>query len=110
MRDQNSNVRLHRSVYEFYGRGSDYEELHICTRENQAKWARYVPDTSFRFIVTAYNHKIPQARQREVVESFAYMGFLGKIDMKNPEILLGCFEECVTHYVPPHLMQILIFI
>ncbi|RDB25139.1 tRNA (guanine(10)-N2)-methyltransferase [Hypsizygus marmoreus] len=84
---------LIKSVYEFYGQGSTYEELHASNRKNQARWARYVTDTSFRFIVTAYNHKIPQARQSEVVESFSYMGFLGKIDMKNPEILLGCFEE-----------------
>jgi len=28
------------------------------------------------------------------MESFAYMGFLGKIDLKNSEIVLGCFEEC----------------
>lgn len=57
-------------------------------------WERYIPETSFKFIVAAYNHKIPQHRQKEVVESFAYMGFMGKIDMKTPEITLGCFEEC----------------
>lgn len=28
------------------------------------------------------------------MESFDYMGFMGKIDMKNPDIVLGCFEEC----------------
>jgi len=43
--------------------------------------------------VTAYNHKISDSRQRNIVESFSYMGFLGKIDMKNPQVTLGCFEE-----------------
>ncbi|KAF5380572.1 hypothetical protein D9615_004652 [Tricholomella constricta] len=95
---------LVKSVYEFYGQGSDYEELHACTRANQARWERYIPDTSFRFLVTAHNHKIPQSRQRDVVESFSYMALLGKIDMKDPEILFGCFEECVqsrSHELKP---------
>ncbi|KAG6831571.1 hypothetical protein H0H87_004790 [Tephrocybe sp. NHM501043] len=84
---------LVKSVYDFYGQGSNYDEVHACTRANEAKWARFVPETSFRFIVTAHNHKIPQSRQRAVVESFAYMDLLGKIDMKHPQILFGCFEE-----------------
>ncbi|KAG6920243.1 hypothetical protein DXG01_005012 [Tephrocybe rancida] len=87
---------LVKSVYEFYGQGSTYEEVHTGTRANETKWARYVPDTSFRFIVTAHNHKIPQSRQKAVVESFAYMGLLGKINMKHPQILFGCFEEYTT--------------
>lgn len=83
-----------RAVYEFYGQGSTYDELHEANRKSEPLWTRYVEDTSFRFLVTSSQHKIPQSRQREVIESFAYMGFLGKIEMKNPDILLICFEEC----------------
>ncbi|KAK0485728.1 tRNA guanosine-2'-O-methyltransferase [Armillaria novae-zelandiae] len=86
---------LIKSVYEYYGHGSSYDDLHLCNRRNRDKWAKYIPDTSFKFLVTAYNHKIPQSRQKEIVESFAYMGFLGKIDMKNPDIELACFEEYI---------------
>jgi tRNA (guanine10-N2)-methyltransferase len=57
-------------------------------------WDRFVEDTSFKFVINAYMHTIPQRRQREVVETFSYMGFKGKIDMKNPDIVLCCFEEC----------------
>lgn len=85
---------INRSVYELYAQGSNYEDLHLRNRASRSLWSRYIPDTSFKFNVTAYNHKIPQSRQREVIESFSYMSFLGKIDMKNPEISLGCFEEC----------------
>ncbi|KAG5647054.1 hypothetical protein DXG03_001424 [Asterophora parasitica] len=84
---------LVKSIYEFYGQGSSYEELHAATRASRARWERFILDTSFRFIVTAHNHKIPQSRQRDVVESFSYMALLGKIDMKSPDILFGCFEE-----------------
>ena len=85
-----------RSIYEFYAQGSSYEELHAQNRASRPQWSRYAADTSFRFLVTAYKHTIPQSRQREVMESFDYMRFMGKIDMKNPDILLGCFEECAV--------------
>lgn len=62
--------------------------------QNRLLWERYIDNTSFRFLVTSYQHKIPQARQKEVIEGFTYMGFLGKIDMKKPEVVLVCFEEC----------------
>ncbi|PCH43385.1 tRNA guanosine-2'-O-methyltransferase [Wolfiporia cocos MD-104 SS10] len=84
---------LVKAVCEFYARGLSYEELHEQNRARLPKWGCYIPDTSFRFMVTAYNHSIPQARQRAVVEDFSYMGFLGKIDMKNPEVTMICYEE-----------------
>ncbi|KAI0030795.1 tRNA guanosine-2'-O-methyltransferase [Vararia minispora EC-137] len=84
---------LIRSVYEFYARGSNYEELHVGNRAARPKWEKYIPDTSFKFVVNGYNQSVPQHRQKQVIEHFSYMDFLGKIDMKTPEIILGCFEE-----------------
>ncbi|KAL0577032.1 hypothetical protein V5O48_004966 [Marasmius crinis-equi] len=84
---------LIKSIYEFYCQADNYEELHRQNQANRHLWERYIEDTSFKFSVQAYNHKIPQRRQKEVVENFAYMGFSGKIDMKTPEIIMGCFEE-----------------
>ena len=86
-------------MFEFYGQGDSYEALHTVNLQNEPLWRRYVKDTSFRFLVTAYNHTIPQSRQRDVIESFSYMAFLGKIDMKTPDITLTCFEECVYVYI-----------
>lgn len=80
-------------MYEYYAHAPTYSHLHSLNQQNRHLWSRYIQDTSFRFLVTAYNHKIPQDRQREVIEEFSYMGFLGKIDMKNPEITLVCYEE-----------------
>ncbi|KAL6310395.1 tRNA guanosine-2'-O-methyltransferase [Sparassis latifolia] len=84
---------LVKSVYEYYGSGRTYDELHEQTRARQPQWIQYVDDTSFKFFVSAYNHTIPQSRQREIVESFSYMRMMGKIDMKNPEVTFACFEE-----------------
>ncbi|KAJ7925251.1 S-adenosyl-L-methionine-dependent methyltransferase [Mycena leptocephala] len=91
-----SRCILIKHVYEFYAQGGDYEELHVANKASSHLWSSYAHDTSFKFVVTAYNHKIPESRQRNIVESFSYMGFLGKIDMKNPQVIMGCFEEYGT--------------
>lgn len=83
-----------RAVYEFYARGRSYDDLHEQNRSSRNLWEKYIPETSFKFVVNGYNHSISKARQREVIEDFAYMGFMGKIDLVNPEITLGYFEEC----------------
>lgn len=87
-----------RAVYEFYARGRGYEELHEQNRLSRNLWEKYIPETSFKFVVNAYNHSISKARQREVIEDFSYMGFLGKIDLVSAEITLGCFEECACSF------------
>ena len=81
-------------MHEFYAQGSTYEELHANNRNAQPLWEKYVPDTSFKFEISGFNHTIPKARQRDVVESFGYMDMLGKIDLKNPEIVMTVYEEC----------------
>ena len=83
-----------RSIYEFYAQGSTYDELHEANKRVRSLWKRYIPDTSFKFTVIGYNHGLSQRRQRNVIESFSYMDFLGAIEMKNPDITLGVFEEC----------------
>ena len=88
-----SHLRMARSIYQFYAKGSSYEEMHRRNRDLCSRWAKYIPSTSFKFLVGGYNRSISQSRQREIIESFSYMAFLGKIDMKNPEITFGCFEE-----------------
>jgi tRNA (guanine10-N2)-methyltransferase len=83
-----------RAVYEFYARGRSYDELHEKNKSSRNFWEKYIPETSFKFVVNGYNHSISKSRQREVIEDFSYMGFMGKIDLVNPEITLSCFEEC----------------
>ncbi|KAI0730326.1 tRNA guanosine-2'-O-methyltransferase [Fomitopsis betulina] len=80
-------------VCEFYARGKTYDELHEQVRTNHGKWEKHVHDTSWKLFISAYNHTIPQRRQKDVVEDFNYMDFRGKVDMSNPEVTLACFEE-----------------
>jgi tRNA (guanine10-N2)-methyltransferase len=94
-----------RSIYAFYAQGSNYGELHARIRANRALWSRYAADTSFRFLVSGYKRTLSQEYQRQIMESFDYMQFLGNIDMKNPEIILGCFEECMLVSFITHKMR-----
>ncbi|KAL1695610.1 hypothetical protein GGG16DRAFT_45197 [Schizophyllum commune] len=96
---------LIKSVHEFYAQGSTYEELHANNRNARPFWEKYVPDTSFKFEISGFNHTIPKARQRDVVESFGYMDMLGKIDLKNPEIVMTVYEECSSALVTHHIFS-----
>ena len=89
-----SNDRILRSICEFYARGKTYDELHAETRADPSKWARFLENTSFKLRVTAYNHRIPQTRAKQVVEDFSYMDLRGRIDMEQPEVTFVCYEEC----------------
>ncbi|KAJ7096373.1 tRNA guanosine-2'-O-methyltransferase [Mycena epipterygia] len=91
-----SRCILIKYVYEFYAQGESYEELHVANNASRHLWSAYAENFSFKFLVTSYNHKISESRQRDIVESFDYMGFMGKIDLRNPQIILGCFEEYDT--------------
>ncbi|KAH9963840.1 tRNA guanosine-2'-O-methyltransferase [Russula dissimulans] len=85
---------LIKSVYELYASGRSYDELHEQNRDSRHLWEKYIPDTSFKFVVNGYNRSISKARQRQIIEDFSYMGFMGRIDLQNPELTMGCFEEC----------------
>ena len=82
---------------QLYASGTTYEEIHEQVKLNHDTWSHYVPDTSFKFSVTGYANAIPQDRQRDVINSFRWMGLRGKIDMKHPEVTFVCHEECELH-------------
>ncbi|KAH8994734.1 hypothetical protein EDB86DRAFT_3064674 [Lactarius hatsudake] len=83
---------LIKTIYEFYACGRSYEELN---EQNISRnfWGKYIPETSFKFVVNGYNQSIPKAQQRQVTEDFSYMGSMGKVDLVGPEITMGCFED-----------------
>ncbi|KIY44384.1 tRNA guanosine-2'-O-methyltransferase [Fistulina hepatica ATCC 64428] len=84
---------LIKSIYELYGEGSSYGEIHQQTLACKELWERFIPDASFKFTISSFNHSISQTRQQKIVESFSYMNLQGKIDMISPQITFGCFEE-----------------
>jgi len=91
---------------QLYAHGGSYEVVHEQTRTRSHLWADYMDGTTFRFTVAAYNHTIPKARQKEVVEEFKYMGLRGKIDLKTPNITFNVFEECKICFIPVELLYL----
>lgn len=43
--------------------------------------------------MSAHGRTVPLPVQREVIETFDYMEFLGDIDLKKPDVTIGVFEE-----------------
>ncbi|KAG8690852.1 hypothetical protein FRC11_008665, partial [Ceratobasidium sp. 423] len=67
---------LVKAVYELWAQGISYERLHATNKENRAIWdtERY-QSARFRFNIMAYSHTISKERQRDIMNSFAYMGY-----------------------------------
>ncbi|QRW21627.1 hypothetical protein RhiXN_06616 [Rhizoctonia solani] len=85
---------LVKAVYALWGHGESYDELHAMNKRNRAIWdTDHYNSARFRFNVMAYSHTLSKERQRDIMNSFAYMGYQGKIDMKDPEFIMACIEE-----------------
>jgi tRNA (guanine10-N2)-methyltransferase len=80
-------------VYELWATATTYGDLHQQTRLNEGLWAPFKTDP-FCFDVSAANHKIPDARQKKIIDDFAYMGYTGEIRIKNGSNVLTYLEEC----------------
>lgn len=48
---------------------------------------------TFKFEIECYNGKRKQSAQREIIESFAYLGLDGEIRMKEPDMTFTVLEE-----------------
>ncbi|CAE6438525.1 unnamed protein product [Rhizoctonia solani] len=99
---------LVKAIYESWAHGASYDELHAMNKGNRAIWdTDEYQSTRFRFNVMAYSHTISKERQRDIMNSFAYMGYQGKIDMNNPEFIMACIEEYPdSHGWPRHKRQV----
>ncbi|KAL8672560.1 MAG: hypothetical protein Q9168_002996 [Polycauliona sp. 1 TL-2023] len=85
---------LSKAIYELWGRGSTYTELHQDVhRRTSTQWPRY-KSFSFKFEIQAYQAKRSLAEQDALIQTFRYTGFDGPIQLKNPEQTFTIFEEC----------------
>ncbi|KAF7728275.1 hypothetical protein EC973_006449 [Apophysomyces ossiformis] len=94
---------LIKNVYEIWGQGKSYEEVHADVKSSPERWtketSRYTitkpayNDLSFKFTVSCFGSTINAKRQLEVINSFSYLGFDGPIDMKKPDVQFGVLED-----------------
>lgn len=76
---------LTKAVYEHWGSGSSYEELHQDVRgQSHHAWHLY-QDSSFKFSVDSFQGSRTSAEQRALIEGFRYLEFHGPVRMKNPD-------------------------
>lgn len=86
---------LAKDIWELWGQGTTYEELHADVRQRtEPRWADY-RDASFAFRVKGYAGKRSQAVNQEIIRSFSYLGFQGPIRFKNPDEQFIVLEEYV---------------
>ena len=84
---------LSKGIYELWGRGTSYDELHADVKQRSwYLWARY-KDVSFRFFMDSFCGKRSSTEQTAIFNAFRYLGFEGKIDLKAPAEVWVVFEE-----------------
>ncbi|CAG8554363.1 2453_t:CDS:10 [Funneliformis caledonium] len=83
---------LIRNIYELWGMGKTYEEVHTQVKSKPERWPPY-DYKSFKFIVSAFGSTCSSDYQVKIINSFAYLGFKGDIDLKNPEVQFGVLED-----------------
>lgn len=88
-----SHSILAKEIYEFYAEAPTYDELHHNIQALPATtWQNY-KHVSFKFIVEAFYGKRSVVEQRDIIESFGYLPFEGRIAMKKPDEEFRVFEE-----------------
>lgn len=93
MRDFESRAVLSKCIYEVWGQGRDYDQLRAdVERRSRHLWDTY-KQVSFKFSVDSYGSTRDTAQQRQLIDSFRYLGLAGKIKMKNPDVEFAVLEE-----------------
>jgi tRNA (guanine10-N2)-methyltransferase len=84
---------LAQGIYELWGQGSTYNELHESVRSiSGSKWSEY-EQSSFKFTVEGYQGGLTAAEQGVIIDTFAYLGFKGAPKMRNPDVAFRVFEQ-----------------
>ncbi|KAI7902319.1 S-adenosyl-L-methionine-dependent methyltransferase [Cokeromyces recurvatus] len=72
-------------IFELWGEGNTYEEVHNQVKKTSDRWPAY-NTCSFKFVVSSFGSTIPYKEQINIINSFSYLGFEGPIDMKSPDV------------------------
>ncbi|KAJ4990001.1 RNA methylase family protein [Stagonosporopsis vannaccii] len=89
-----SRAMLIQGIYELWGQGTTYDLLRANVKEVSApKWPLYSTCT-FCFRIERYRGvQAPPEHTAAVVESFRFLGFQGKVQIKHPDAAFRIFEE-----------------
>lgn len=88
-----ANSVCSKAIYELWASASTYEKLHADIQQGtSSRWPLY-HSCSFRFDVDSFLGSRSAASQRELIDSFRYLGFQGPIKMRDPEQIFAILEE-----------------
>lgn len=85
---------LIQGIYELWGCGTTYDSLRESVKQQcSTKWPAYEHST-FSFRIERYRGvQAPPEQTRAIIESFKFLDFKGKVQIKNPEASFRIFEE-----------------
>ena len=93
---------LTKGIYELWGQGVTYDELHQNVHDtSQHRWPD-VRHATFKFTIDAYCGRRSTAEQTEIINSFRYLGIEGGTSMKTPEAEFVIFEQWDLKESPHH--------
>ncbi|KAF9580410.1 hypothetical protein BGW38_002963, partial [Lunasporangiospora selenospora] len=75
---------LIKSITELWGKGSSWDSLIESVKEHPERWPQYL-DTTFKFSIVTFGGTIEMKDKPAIINRFSFTGFMGKIDLKNPE-------------------------
>lgn len=88
-----SRSLLCHAIYDLWGVGSDYDSLHADIKSRTAHlWPQY-SKSSFNFQLDSFQGKRSNAEKNALINTFSYVGFTGRVTMKNPDLFFMVLEE-----------------
>lgn len=84
---------LTKAVYELWGSGHVYSEVHADVKQRSSHHWKLYETCSFRFDFESFNGCRSNSRKKQIIESFSYVGFGGPIRMKNPDATFVILED-----------------
>ncbi|KAJ5597743.1 hypothetical protein N7537_007827 [Penicillium hordei] len=86
---------LVKDIFELWGEGTNYEELHAdVRRRTHGRWNDYIA-VPFKFTIDYFAGTRNTVQKGEIIRSFSYMGFKGPIRLSNPDEEFFVMEEYV---------------
>ncbi|OBA17040.1 tRNA guanosine-2'-O-methyltransferase [Metschnikowia bicuspidata var. bicuspidata NRRL YB-4993] len=84
---------LAKGIYELWGKGEDLNALHKSVQEMSTEKFESYKTNTFRFDFVSFMGTKSTEEKIKTIETFKYLGFEGKIRLKNPETVFAVLEE-----------------
>jgi tRNA (guanine10-N2)-methyltransferase len=88
------------TIHELWGSGTTLDDVHTAVRARTAHlWEKYLT-CSFKFTLDSYQGSRSAEDKIRIINSFAYLGFAGPIQMRRPDQEFILFEDWPFNSTP----------